>query len=94
MGLGIFTLGLSDVTPLVIPCTAGSSVVPCLRIIVTHADHIAKVFGVVTEAVVHDIVGKLGVLFSLGGIVLIQLIDCHICQKCSRGSVAERTPLE
>ena len=94
VGLGIFALGLSDVAPLVIPCTAGSSVVPCLRIIVTHADHIAKVFGVVAEAVVHDIVSKLGVLFSLGGIVLIQLIDCHICQKCSRGSVAERTPLE
>ena len=94
VGLGIFALGLSDVAPLVIPCTAGSSVVPCLRIIVTHADHIAKVFGVVAEAVVHNIVSKLGVLFSLGGIVLIQLIDCHICQKCSRGSVAERTPLE
>ena len=94
VGLGIFALGLSDVAPLVIPCTAGSSVVPCLRVIVTHADHIAKVLGVVAEAVVHDIVSKLGVLFSLGGIVLIQLIDCHICQKCSRGSVAERTPLE
>ena len=67
---------------------------PCLGIILTHADHITEILGVVAEAVVHDLVGELGVLFSLSGVILIQLIHCHICQESGGGGVAERTPLE
>ena len=82
MRLGILALGLSDVAPLVVPRAAGSSVMPCLRIIIAHTNHIAEVVGVVAEAVVHDSVGKLCVLGRLGKVVLIQFIHCHISEEC------------
>ena len=90
----IFAFRLSDVAPLVVPCTGRCSVVPCLRIFVAHADNIAHTKVVVAECIIHGRICKIGVLLCSSCIVCKQFICCNICQECSSGCMTQRTPRE